>query len=46
VGTFPIELGPEQPGAASRSLSPKDFFDLLSTTTVRLLNHLTHDVAA
>ena len=46
VGTFPIEIGSEQPGAASRSLSPKDFFDLLSTTTVRLLNHLTHDVAA
>lgn len=46
VGTFPIEVGAEQPGIASRSLPPKDFFDLLSTTTVQLLNHLTHDVTA
>jgi hypothetical protein len=46
VGTFPIEVGAEQPGIASRGLPPKDFFDLLSTTTVQLLNHLTHDVTA
>ncbi len=43
VGTFPIEVSPQQPGTALMSLSPQEFFDLLSTTTVRLLNHLIPD---
>lgn len=46
VGTFPIEVSPQKSGDALMSLSPQEFFDLLSTTTVRLLSHLTHSVMA
>jgi hypothetical protein len=43
VGTSPIEVHSQQTGAVLMSLSPHEFFDMLSTTTVRLLNHLTPD---
>jgi hypothetical protein len=45
VGTFPLEVRSQQTGAAVTSLLPHEFFDMLSTTTVRLLNHLTPDGA-